>query len=355
MKGKILVTGNAGMMGSHCVDYLIDRYSNEFDVYGIDDLSGSYEENINPKCVFKKMDLRDHKKVARYFYKSFGKTGLDYLIHFTSAAHEIRSFFTPIENMSRNDEAFRNTLTYAIASKIKHVVFFSSMSRYGNGIVKNGNGKIIKKQKTPFIESYIPAPEDPYACSKVNSENMLRAFSNVYDFTYTIFVPHNCFSPRQYVDPYRNVIAIWMNLILMGKRCVIYGTGEQTRAISWVDDFNPVICESIFNKDTHGQVINIGGDEHKTIAEWQELVRRVAGDEQTPLFMAPRPGEVFKAYCNHDKAEKLIGFKNNTKVEDAISIMWDYFKKKGPRPFKYLKDFEIHNEKIPVTWQKRLF
>ena len=355
MKGKILVTGCGGMMGSHCVDYLIDNYSNEFDIYGIDDLSGCYEENININCRFTKMDLRDHSKVAKYFYDNFKNGDIDYLVHFTSAAHEIRSFFTPIDNMSRNDEAFRNTLTYAIETKVKHVAFFSSMSRYGSGTVKNGDSEIVLEQRTPFRESYIPFPEDPYACSKVNSENMLRAFSNVYDFTYTIWVPHNCFSPRQYVDPYRNVIAIWMNLILMGKQCVIYGTGEQTRAISWVDDFNPVICNGLFNEKTHGQVINIGGDEHKTITEWQEIVRKITGDANEPIYMEARPGEVFKAYCNHDKAERLVGFKNNTNIEDGLTEMWEYFKKKGPRQFKYLEGFEIYSEKIPTTWKKKLF
>lgn len=355
MKRKILVTGCGGMMGSHCVDYLIEHYSNYFDIYGVDDLSGCYEENINPKCNFTRLDLRDSKKTAKYFFDNFKMDELVHLVHFTSAAHEIRSFFTPIENMSRNDEAFRNTLTYAISCGIKHVSFFSSMSRYGSGEVKNGDGKTILKQETPFIESYIPSPEDPYACSKVNSENMLKAFSNVFEFTYTIWVPHNCFSPRQYVDPYRNVLAIWMNLMLKGKDCVIYGTGEQTRAISWVDDFNPAICESLFHEETYGHVINIGGDEHKTIKEWFNTVREITGIDRDPVHLDARPGEVFDAYCSHKKAESLAGFKNSTVIEDGIAEMWDYFKKKGPRPFNYIEDFEIHSDKIPITWRKRLF
>lgn len=354
MKRKILCTGCGGMMGSHCVDFLINNYSNEFEIYGIDDLSGCYKENINKKCKFTKLDLRDHKKVAKYFLTTF-KDGLDYLIHFVSAAHEIRSYFTPIENMSRNDEAFRNTLTYAIECGVKHVVFFSSMSRYGSGKIINGNGEIVLNQPPPFQESYIPAPEDPYACSKVNSENMLRAFSKVHEFTWTIWVPHNAFSQRQFVDPYRNVLSIWLNLILMQKECVIYGDGMQKRAISWVDDFNPLICHSIFNNKTYNQIINIGGDEYKTLNEWYDVVRNVTGWHKNATHLDGRPGEVVNAYCSHEKAKKLLGFENKTLIEDAIGEMWEFFKIKGPRTFKYIDSFEINNPKIPVTWRNKLF
>lgn len=354
MKKKILVTGNAGMMGSHCVDYLIEYYGELFDIYGVDDLSGGYKENINPKCNFTKLDLRDKKKIAKYFEKNF-KDSIEHLVHFASAAQEIRSYFTPIENMSRNDEAFRNTLTYAIECNVKHVAFFSSMSRYGDGIVTDGNNEIVMRQDVPFKEHYIPAPKDPYACAKVNSENLLKAFQNIFDFEYTIWVPHNCFSPRQFIDPYRNVLAIWMNLLLHNKNCVIYGTGEQTRAISWVDDFNPIICDSLFNPKTYSQTINIGGDEEKTLNEWYDIVRKVSGYDKDPIHMDPRPGEVFKAYCTHDKAEKLTGFRNNTSIEYAISKMWEDFKKIGPRKFPYLDSFEINSIQIPVTWSNKLF
>jgi len=355
VKQKILVAGSGGMMGSHAVDYLINNYGNEFEVYGVDDLSGCYKENINPKSKFTKIDLRDVKAVKKYFKNNFGKTGIDYVVHYASAAHEIRSFFTPIDNMSRNDEAFRNVVTFALKHKVKHIVFFSSMSRYGSGVVKDGNGKIVINQKAPFRESYLPAPEDPYACSKVASENLLHALQNVFDFTYTIWIPHNCFSPRQYVDPYRNVLAIWMNLVLLGKECVIYGTGEQQRAISWVDDFNPVICKSIMDPKTYGQAFNIGGDENKSLNEWYDIIREVTGYDKESVHYDPRPGEVFNAYCKHDKAKLMLGFKNATPFKDAIAQMWEYFKKKGPRKFNYIDYLEIENEKVPVTWKKKLF
>jgi len=355
MKKNILVTGVAGMMGSHCTNYLIDNYGSEFDIYGVDDLSGGYKENINNKCKFTKLDLSNYKKLSKYFYKNFNKSGIEYIVHLAASAEEIRSYFTPIRNSNSNDVASRNLLTCALKHNIKHFVFFTSMSRYGDGIVKDGNNNVILQQPVPFLESYIPSPQDPYAVSKVSTENLITAFNKIYDFTYTIFCPHNCFAPNQYTSVYRNFLAIWLNLILMNKDCYIYGDGNQTRAISWVNDFNPIICESLFNKKTYGQVINIGGDVYKSITDWYNIVRKVTGYDKDPIYVDKRPGEVFKAYCNHDKAERITGFKNNTKIEDAIEEMWDYFKKKGPRKFEYVKDFEIDSPKIPITWRKKLF
>lgn len=354
-KKKILVAGNAGMMGSHCVDYLIDNYGKKYDVYGLDNLSGSYPENINKKCIFNKIDARDEKSVTEFFDTCFKEGELEYLIHFIACAQEIGSFFSPNRINSNNYQSFRVILTNALAHKIKHVVFFSSMSRYGKGNIYNGDGELVLRQHVPFKEEYIPSPEDPYAVDKVASEMLIKAMQNVHDFTYTIWVPHNAYSPRQYVDVYRNFIAIWMNLILLNKPCYIYGSGNQTRAISWVNDFNPVICNSLFNVNTYNQTINIGGDEYKTITEWYELVKEVTGCKKDAIYIDPRPGEVFNAYCDHTKARRLTNFENKVSAENALKEMWSYFKKKGPRPFKYADNFEIDNSKIPITWKQHLF
>lgn len=353
MKGKILVTGSAGMMPSHAVDYLVEHYGRDYDIYGVDDFSGGYKENVNKRSKFTKLDLRNRDNIEKYFYKNF-KSGIDILICYAAAAQEIRSYFSPLYNASINDDCAKNAIVNAIRWGAKHIVYFSSMSRYGDGCVIGGDGNVIAQQPVPFRESYIPAPGDPYAASKVYIENFIKALNKVHKFTWTIWCPHNAFSPRQYVDPYRNFLAIWMNLILMKKDCFVYGTGDQMRAISWVNDYNPITCESLFNPNTYGQLINIGGDEHLRIIDWYNLVCEVTGWGRPAIRIAGRPGEVHWAYTAHDKAKALTGFENKTSARDALAEMWDYFKRKGPRPFKYLDKFEIDSPLIPETWRRRL-
>jgi UDP-glucose 4-epimerase len=353
-KRKIMISGNCGMMPSAMTDFFIKNNSDEYDVYGADDFSGSYRENLNPECNFTEMDLRNGPNVREYFNKNFSD-GIDTLVVGTACAHEIRSYFSPLYNASINDDCAKNCITYAIEHGVRHILYFSSMARYGNGIVMDGNSSVLMRQPLPFRESFVPAPCDPYACSKVYIETFLKALQKVHNFTYTIIVPHNCFSPRQYVDVYRNVIAIWMNLILMDKDCYIYGSGLNERAISWVDDFNPPICQSIFKPAAWNQTINVGGDIHKTLNEWYDLVCKVSDCTKKAIHIKVRPGEVDKAYCNHSKAQLLLGFENKVPVEDALREMWQYFKQKGPREFKYINEFEINSDKIPETWKNRLF
>ena len=344
MKRKIFCSGSAGMMCSYFVDYLIDNYGDKYEIYGADDFSGSYRENVNPKCKFKEIDLRKTEDVDHYFFMNFRNRDLDYMILTAAAAQEIRSFFSPIYNASINDDTAKNCIVNGLRYGVKHIVFLSSMSRYGRG-----SGPL------PFKESYFPLPDDPYASSKVYIENFIKALSNVHDFTYTIFVPHNAFSPRQYVDAQRNFIAIWFNLILMGKDCYIYGDGKQERAISWVSDYCPVICDSLFNEKTYGEVINIGGDIPYTLNELYEMVCEVSGWNRPAIHIDPRPGEVKYAWTDHSLARKLTGFENKTHILDALSEMWEYFKNKGPRPFVYYNEWEIDSPKIPITWRNKLF
>ena len=354
-KRKIFFAGSAGMMCSHFIDYTIDNYGDEYEILGIDDFSGSYRDNVNPNYKFTELDLRDSEKVEKYFYDNFKDRDLDYMVLTAAAAQEIRSYFSPYANAFINDDTAKNCIFQGLKYGVKHIVYLSSMSRYGDGIVKNGDGDIIIRQQVPFKESYVPSPQDPYACSKIYIENLIKALQKVHDFTYTIWVPHNAYSPRQYVEPYRSFIAIWMNLILMDKRCYIYDNGHQQRAISWVSDYNPIICESIFNEKTYNQTINIGGDIHYSLNQLYEKVCKVTGYNEQAIHIEPRPGEVLYAYTDHTKAKNLTGFENKTTIDEALKEMWDYFKFKGPRPFNYIKEFEIDSPKIPKTWKNHLF
>ena len=351
---KCLITGVCGMMPSAAAAYLVKHHP-ELDIYGVDDFSGSYKDNIPEGIHFTEMDLRDTNLVREYFNTHFSDGSLTYVINYAASAQEIKSYFCPIDITSRNFDLFRNVLTNALEHKVKHVTFFSSMSRFGNGDVLNDNNEIVLTQRAPFTEDYIASPLDPYATSKVACELLLKSMKQVYDFDYTIFVPHSCFSPLQYVEPFRNFLAIWYNLILMNKAPTIYGNGENVRAISWTDDFTPTTCETIFNPAAYNQTFNIGGDDHKTINEWYAIVKRITGTKLDAVHRLDRPGEVPIAYCSHEKAERILGFKNKTNIENALAEMWEHFKEKGPREFKYGDGFEINSDKIPTTWKNRLF
>lgn len=342
-KRRVLVTGAAGFMGSHVVDALIKR--GDCDVYGVDDLSGGYESNINSKSAFYRLDLRDRKKTEAYV----AKIKPELLYHLAADASEGRSQFTPLSATERNLLAYMYTLVPCIKYGLKRVVLTSSMSVYGG-------------QKPPFSEEMSPKPEDIYGIAKTAMEEATKVLSKVHGFEYVIIRPHNVYGPRQNVsDPYRNVIGIFINCLLKNKNFYIYGDGNQKRAFTYIEDFNPYFVACGFTQKVVGQIINIGPSEEHTINELSDIVlSTIFPDGKIPEYLKPkyvpiRPQEVVEAYCTNKKAAQLLGYKTTTKLADGVGKMAAWAKSLGPQSFKYLEEgLELESADVPLTWKHKL-
>jgi UDP-glucose 4-epimerase len=338
---KVLVTGAAGFMGSHLVDGLIGL---NHEVYGVDDLSGGFLENVNPKSRFEQIDLRNKAKAAKYI----SEIKPEIIFHLAADATEGRSQFTPISATERNYLAYLNILVPAIRSGVKKVVLTSSMSVYG-------------KQKPPFSENMEKKPEDMYGVAKAAMESATQILSDVHGFKYVIIRPHNVYGPRQNLsDPYRNVLAIFINCLMNDRNYYIYGKGNQKRAFSYIDDFTPYIIKAAFLKQAENQIFNLGPDKEYSINHVSDLVLKTFfGQNKIPARLRPkylsiRPKEIINAWCTVDKAEKILGYKNSVTIEEGIRIMVDWAKSKGPQKFKHLQELELTGRSAPKVWTKKL-
>lgn len=340
---RILVTGAAGFMGGYVVDSLVAR--GYCDVWAIDDLSGGYESNINPKSHFEKLDLRDRKKIKLFIEK----IKPELLYHLAADASEGRSQFTPVSATERNYLAYMYTIVPAIKHGLKRVVLTSSMSVYGG-------------QKPPFSEDMPPKPEDIYGIAKTAMEEATKVLSKVHGFEYVIVRPHNVYGPRQNLsDPYRNVIGIFINCLLNNKRFYIYGDGNQKRAFTYIDDFNPYFVACGFADNVIGEIINLGPSEEHTINDLAQIVlTKFFPDGNVPTHLKPkyvplRPQEVVEAYCTNGKAKRLLGYKTSTTLESGVSKMIAWARELGPQQFKYLENgLELEGVDVPQTWKKKL-
>src|SRR5205085_900928 len=100
---------------------------------------------------------------------------------------------------------------------------------FTSSIAVNGN------YSAPHQEADVPAPADPYGVAKLAVEHDLRAAAKVFGLRYVVLRPHNVYGERQNLsDPYRNVVGIFMNQILRGLPCTVFGDGSQTRGFSYV-------------------------------------------------------------------------------------------------------------------------
>jgi UDP-glucose 4-epimerase len=338
---KVLVTGAAGFMGSHLVDALIAK---GHAVYGIDDLSGGYLDNVSRECLFTQLDLRDQGAVEQYIHK----TKPEIVFHLAADATEGRSQFTPIQCLQRNLVAYMYLLTSLIRSGLDKIVVASSMSVYGS-------------QTPPFHEVQDRRPDDIYGICKASMERATEIMSEVYDFRYTIVRPHNVYGPRQNMaDPYRNVVAIFINSLLKEKKFFIYGDGEQRRAFTYIDDCTPYLLKTGFDTETDSEIYNIGPDKEYTVNELSHIVLGAFGyngnlpEYLRPQYLPPRPMEVREAFCSCEKAKAVLGFRSSVILQEGVSRMVEWARKKGPQPQRYLDSLEIVSDSVPETWLKKL-
>jgi len=333
VRKKIFVTGVAGFLGSHLAEKLLHL---GHEVVGIDNMLGGYEDNVPKNIDFHKGDCCDFENIQKIM------KGVDVVYHCAATAHEGLSVFSPYEITKNNYLASVAIFSAAVNQKVKRIIFCSSMARYGG-------------QKTPFTENMKPAPVDPYAISKVASEEVLKNLCDLNKIEWVIAVPHNIIGPRQkYDDPFRNVVSIMINRMMQGKAPVIYGDGNQTRCFSYIDDCLSCLIPMLDQKNLNKQTINIGPDEEfVTINKIAEICSNLTGVNLQPIYKKDRPQEVKHATCSADKARSLLNYKTTVSLKEGIKKTYDYIKKRGVRPFDYNIKIEIDNDLTPTTWKNK--
>ena len=332
---NIFITGVAGFLGANLADFYIKK---GFHVSGCDNLVGGDLDNVDDKVVFHKADCEDFYKMKEII------KGADVVVHAAAYAHEGLSNVSPNIICSNIISGSTSIFSAAISNNVKRIVFCSSMARYGN-------------IKQPFNEDDIPKPVDPYGISKLAAEKILINLCETYGVEYNIAVPHNIIGVKQkYDDPFRNVASIMINLMLQGRRPIIYGDGEQKRSFSDVDDCIYCIDKLATDKEIKGEILNIGPDDNFiTINELFSKLSNQLKFNKGAINYKDRINEVKLANCSAKKAKKLLKYKKSISLDESLSKMIDYIKIKGIKDFKYNYELEIINEKTPKTWLEKKF
>lgn len=327
---KCLVTGGAGFIGSHVVDELIRR---GFPVVVLDDLSGGFADNVNRQAVLSKGSVLDSDLVDSLFTEH----RFDYVFHLAAYAAEGLSHFIRRFNYSNNVIGSVNLINAAVRFECKCFVFTSSIAVYGSA-------------KPPMSEETRPEPEDPYGIAKYAVEMDLEAARRLFGLNYIVFRPHNVYGERQNLgDRYRNVIGIFMNQVMQGQPCRIFGDGSQSRAFTHVGDVAPAIADSVNDPACFGQVINIGADQPYSVNEIAKAVQKVMGRE-TGIEHRERRHEVLHAFSDHSKARRLLHYSPAISLEQGLTRMAAWALAAGPRRPSEFSDIEIERN-LPESWR----
>jgi UDP-glucose 4-epimerase len=320
---KVLITGVAGLLGSHFSRHLLD---NGYMVIGVDNLFGGYEENIDKRIMWYNRNLDDYNNLQIIFEREKP----DYVYHFAAYAAVGLSPFIRNFNYVNNILCSVNVVNCCIKFGVKKLIFSSSMDVYGD-------------QVPPFTEVLTPQPMSPYGIAKYAVELDLKNANEQFGLNYTIIRPHNIIGIYQNIwDKYRNVIGIWIRKAINNEPLLIYGNGLHSRAFSDVKYYMKPFEQCMLNANTDKETINIGADKVYSLNDIASLVVKTAesfGIKAEVKHVESRH-EVLHAFCNHDKAKKILSFKDETIAEIVIKDMFAWAMKQPNREVKIMK-YEI--------------
>jgi UDP-glucose 4-epimerase len=329
---KVLITGVAGLLGSRLADYIIETQPG-VEVVGIDDLSGGYEENINPKVEFWRMNLVEHP-----IENCFEVHNFDYVFHFAAYAAEGLSPFIRQYNYENNLVATARVINNCIKHNVKRLVFTSTLAVYGHG-----NYGI-------FDETQVPKPIDPYGIAKYACEMDIQIANEQHGLDYCIIRPHNVYGIKQNIwDKYRNVLGIWMYQHMNGEPMTIFGDGTQTRAFSYIDDSLKSLWNAAVLPQASKQIINLGGIEEYSINHACEVLRDVVGGGEV-IYKEARH-EVKHSIPTYQKSIDILGFEHKTSLKDGLTEMWAWAQQQPTRDRFVWPSYEL-DKGIYSFWKK---
>ena len=327
---RILITGVAGLLGSRLADWLIENTDNE--VIGIDDMSGGYEDNVNPSVILYKRDLASDD-----INDIFENHKPDIVYHLAAYAAEGLSPFIRKFNYTNNLVSSASVINECIKHNIRRLVFTSSMAVYGHG-------------NPPFHEDDLPCPIDPYGIAKYGAEMDIKIAGEQHGLDWCIIRPHNVYGVKQNLwDRYRNVLGIWMYQYMNGEDMTIFGDGEQTRAFSFIDDTLEPMIRAGIQDNCSKEIINLGGTKFYSIKEANDILKEVLGGGNA-IHLEPRH-EVKDAHPTWDKSVELLGFEDKTSLKDGLTQMWEWVQSQPQRDRFHWGDYEIEKG-IYNYWKK---
>jgi UDP-glucose 4-epimerase len=301
---NILITGGAGLIGSHIVDQCLHQPVNQVVVY--DNFVRGRRENLASALADSRVrviegDIRDRKHL------SYVMRGMDLVFHqaairITQCAEEPRLALEVLV------EGTYNVLEAAVDAGVEKVVAASSASIYGLA------------DEFPTTESHHPYNNRTlYGAAKTFNELLLRSFHEMYGLNYIALRYFNVYGPRMDVHgAYTEVLIRWMERINAGKPPLIFGDGNQTMDFVYVEDIaraNLIAAKA----DVSDEVFNIARGEEISLNELANTLVRVMGaDIEVEYGPARKVNPVPRRLADVQKAQQDLGFQAQVSLEEGL-------------------------------------
>lgn len=330
---KVLVTGAAGFIGFYTVQKLLNE---GYFVVGLDNINDYYDVNlkyarlkqlgfnridseawnnetvssINDNCLFVRLNLEDRENLP----KLFKKYQFDTVIHLAAQAGVRYSLENPMAYVDSNLVGFVNVLECCRHHKIKHLVYASSSSVYG------------ENDKIPFEEKdQVDNPVSLYAATKKANELMAHTYSHLYQLPtsglrfFTVYGPWGRpdMAPMLFADAMTN-----------NREIKVFNNGEMSRDFTYIDDIVQGIIITLHNPDTKGkgyQLFNIGNGSPVSLLHFIECMENSLGIKAQKKMMPMQPGDVPRTWADTTKLNSL-GYQSSTPIEKGVEHFVHWFK-----------------------------
>ena len=317
-------------MGAHLVRELLERGD---EVVALDDLSGGFESNLDPRARFVETSITDFEAIESLF----AAERFDRVYHLAAYAAEGLSHFIKRFNYTNNVVGSVTLINASVNHGVDCFVFTSSIAVYGAGQV-------------PMTEDVMPEPEDSYGIAKRAVEQELESSKRMFDLDYVVFRPHNVYGELQNIgDRYRNVLGIFINQIMRGEPLSIFGDGEQTRAFSYVADVVGPLAAAPDTDGARGEVFNVGADQPWSVNELAKLVCEEMGVPNHPVVHHPARNEAVDAFSDHSKLARTFGVSEPTPLREGVRRMCAWAREHGPRATAAFEGIEVMKN-LPPSW-----
>ncbi len=328
---KYLITGTAGFIGFHMANALLEKGE---EVVGIDNINDYYDVSLKyarlNEAGIKREEVDWHKIVQSARYPAYrfirmnleDKAGImdlfrdekfDYVIHLAAQAGVRYSIDHPDVYIQSNIIGFYNILEACRHYTVKHLLYASSSSVYGNN------------EKVPFSEDdNVDHPVSLYAATKKSNELMASTYSHLYGIPATGLRFFTVYGPWGRPD-----MAIWKftEAMVNNKPIQVFAEGRLLRDFTYIDDIigGMTVILGKLEEETPPALMNIGNNHpvnvNHLVSELEKLLGRKAVIEYLPI----QPGDVEKTFADIHLINDYCGFKPQTDLRTGLRCFCDWY------------------------------
>ena len=316
---NILVTGGVGFIGSHVCERLLEI---GHAVCALDDLNDFYDPAIKQNTLrelqsraqsfsFVHADITNRSEVDEVL----GSMAFDQIIHLAARAGVRPSLEEPALYQRFNVEGTVNLLESAREHSVNKITVASSSSVYGV------NSKVPFSEADPIFSAI-----SPYAASKLACEALGHVYHHVHGMDVCMLRFFTVYGPRQRPDL---AIHKFARLMHAGQPIPVYGDGNTSRDYTYVDDTVDGVVAAT-EKEFGFEIINLGESQTVELKRLIELIEQAMGVKAQINRQPAQPGDVPITFANIEKAQDLLGYNPQTKIEDGIPRFTEWFRQQNP-------------------------